>query len=392
MPPRSSKATRSKKKAAPAAPPEQTHASFSIVFMVAIVAMLTVALLLIWRELPIGTRPAPEAPAAPVVTAPPSAEQTACESAGGKWTECGNPCHGKPGEVCITQCEPQCLCGGDEGWSCPKDQVCTDFETVEGMAETVGVCRETPPEPPAPAGPARDTPEGMVCDELNFICVYEGARGSTLSNPFLVDGNGIAFENTISWRLLDAKGEELESGFVTAKAPEIGQPGEFQIRGFMLAVPQTATGTIEVFESSAKDGQPVHVLRIPVLLPRQTMTSRVYLRAVPTETDCSIVNQLELPVPRSNLPVETSLRLLLKMSELRPEHTAIPKGTRLESLSVSNGTANVVLSPELESYGGGSCNVEAIRSQIETTLQQFSSVRNVVISVPGKSPEETLQP
>ncbi|KAA0207066.1 hypothetical protein EDM68_00530 [Candidatus Uhrbacteria bacterium] len=392
MPPRTSKTTRSKKKPAVAPPPEHAHASFSIVFMVAIVAMLTVALLLIWRELPIGTKPVPQPEPAPVATAPVSPAQSACETAGGKWTECGNPCHGKPGEVCITQCEPQCLCGGDEGWSCPKDQVCTDVETLEGETEAVGVCRSAPSVPPVPVGPARETPEGMICDDLNFICLYEGVRNSTLSNPFLADGSGIAFENTINWRLLDGNGTELESGFVTADAPEVGQPGNFQIRGFILSVPATSTGTLEVFESSAKDGRPVHVVRIPVILPRQTMISRVYLRAVPTETDCSIVNQLEASVPRSGLPVETSLRLLLKMAELRPEHTAIPKGTRLESLTVSNGTANVVLSSELESYGGGACNVEAIRSQIETTLKQFSTVRNVVISVPGKSPEETLQP
>ncbi|MCR4256621.1 MAG: GerMN domain-containing protein, partial [Candidatus Uhrbacteria bacterium] len=243
-----------------------------------------------------------------------------------------------------------------------------------------------------PTGPVRTRPEGMICDDLNFICVYEAAKDSTLSNPFTVDGSGIAFENTVSWRLLDADGAVLETGFTTADAPDIGQPGDFQIRGFILTVPETATGTLEVFESSAKDGQPIHVLRIPVIMPRTTMTSRVFLRAVPAETDCSIVNQLELTVPRSNLPVETSLQLLLKMGELRPEQTIIPPQTRLVSLSVSGGTAKIVLSPELESYGGGSCNVLAIRSQIETTLKQFSSIRNVEISVPGKPSEETLQP
>lgn len=394
MPPRTSKPASAKKKTTTAsAPVQQTHAPFSIVFMVAIVAMLTVALLLIWRELPIGTKPSPETTSTPpVATAPASEEQTSCESAGGKWTECGNPCHGKPGEVCITQCEAQCLCGGADGWTCPKDQVCTDYEQAEGASEAIGVCRSELPEPPAPTGPVRERPEGMVCDDLNFICVYEAARDSTLTNPFTVDGSGIAFENTISWRLLDANKNVLETGFTTADAADIGQPGDFQIRGFILSVPETATGTLEVFESSAKDGQPIHVLSIPVTLPRVAMTSRIFLRGVPTDTDCSVVNQLELTVPRSNLPVETSLQLLLKMGELRPEQTSIPKGTRLESLSVSGGTAKVVLSPELESYGGGSCNVLSIRSQIETTLKQFSSIRNVEISVPGKAPEETLQP
>lgn len=393
MPPRTSKSSSAKKKTTvKPASVQPSHAPFSIVFMVAIVAMLTVALLLIWRELPIGSKPAPKADPTPVVTAPASPKQTACEAAGGTWTECGNPCHGKPGEVCITSCEAQCLCGGADGWMCPENQVCTDYEQPEGATEAIGVCRDKPAEPPAPTGPVRERPQGMICDDLNFLCVYEAAKDSTLTNPFTVDGSGIAFENTVSWRLLDANGVVLETGFTTADAPDIGRPGDFQIRGFILSVPQTATGTLEIFESSAKDGKPIHVLSVPVLLPRTTMTSRVFLRAVPTETDCSVVNQLELTVPRSNLPVETALRLLLKMGELRPEQTAIPKGTRLESLAVSGGTANVVLSPELEDYGGGSCNVQAIRAQIETTLKQFSSIRNVEISVPGKPAEETLQP
>lgn len=398
MPPQTSKPKRSSvKRSAPKATSASssagaTHAPFGIVFMVAIVAMLTVALLLIWRELPVRTLPSEPAPPAPVVTAPVSAEQTSCESAGGKWTDCGNPCHGKPGEVCITVCEPQCLCGGTDGWACPKEQVCADFEPAEGAPGAIGVCRPEPKRPTTPIGPIRTRPEGMICDENNYICVYEAVRNSVLTNPFTVDGSGIAFENTINWRLLDGNGKLLESGYATADAPEIGTPGDFRIRAFILSMPETPTGTLQVFEASAEDGRDLHLVNIPVSLPRQAMTSRVYLRAVPTETDCSVVNQLEASVPRTTLPVETSLQLLLRMSDLRPEQTVIPKGTRLISLSVANGTANVVLSSELESYGGGSCNVQAIRAQIETTLKQFSTIRNVVISVPGKTPDETLQP
>jgi hypothetical protein len=396
MPPRTTKpkTTRTKKKVATKpAPIEHKHAPFGVMLMVAIVALLTIALLLVWREIPVGTRsnPAPTSDV-PVVTAPVSSDQTTCEAGGGKWTECGNPCQEKDGEVCVTVCEPQCLCGGVDDWQCPADQTCTDYDSAQGVAGTIGICRSKPAEPPEPTGPVRELPDGMICDELNFTCVYEGVKESTLSNPFTVDGSGIAFENTINWRLLDADGNVLESGFATTDAADIGQPGDFQIRSFLLTVPKTSTGTLEVFESSAKDGTPIHVVSVPVIFSRLTMMSRIFLRAFSDDADCSLVNQLEVSVPRSGLPVETSLSLLLKMGELQPEQTVIPNGTRLESLSVSGGTANVVLSPELESYGGGSCNVQAIRSQIETTLKQFSSVRNVVISVIGKTPEETLQP
>jgi spore germination protein GerM len=40
---------------------------------------------------------------------------------------------------------------------------------------------------------------------------------------------------------------------------------------------------------------------------------------------------------------------------------------------------------------GGSCRVTAIRAQITQTLEQFSTIKNVIISVNG-SVDEALQP
>jgi spore germination protein GerM len=110
-------------------------------------------------------------------------------------------------------------------------------------------------------------------------------------------------------------------------------------------------------------------------------------------TDCSEVVPVELDVTRSALPVETALRALLAIGPtMSSRRSAISPETKLVSLKVSGGTATVVFSRELESYGGGSCNVGAIRAQIEETLKQFSSVDRAVISVEGKTPEESLQP
>jgi hypothetical protein len=361
--------------------------------MVVIVALLTVGLLLIWRELPMGPQPKPPTSVTdvkPVPATPASAEQKACEAARGKWVECGNPCHGKPGEVCITSCEPQCLCGGIAGWMCPENQTCTDYEPSAGTPDALGVCRSRAAVP-APSEPVRERPSGMLCDDLNFICVDDEVKDSTLASPFTVKGSGIAFENTINWRLLDGKGQKLEEGFVTADAPDIGQAGDFEIRAFMLNVPTTSTGTLEVLEYSAKDGEPIHKVEIPVQLPRTTMTARIFLAGYNTE--CTANKSADVTIVRSNLPVEASLRTLLAADRRMGEGlNVIPEGTQLVSLKVSGGTATVSFSPELQNYGGGSCNVEAIRGQIEQTLKQFSTVKNVVISVVGKTPEETLQP
>lgn len=365
-------------------------------FAVIIVA-LTVALIAIWNRLPQTQNIPSPAPIGEGVelTTPEGITKASCQAAGGNWNECGSPCHGKSGEVCIQVCEPQCQCGGLAGFSCPKDLVCTDYEPSQDVPDAIGVCRKTvsqpvaEPEPePEPTMPVREQPTGMLCDERNFICVDETVKDSTLTSPFTVKGSAIAFENTVSWRLLDGNGQKLESGFVTANAPDAGQPGDFEIRAFILNVPKSATGTLEVLEYSAKDGKPTHVVTVPVKLPQQTMSVKPFYPPNRVGADCGEVFPDERVVPRSSLPIETSLRVLLTGHV----SNAVPERTQLISLKVSGSTATAVFSLELENYGGGSCNVQAIRAQIEQTLKQFSSIRNVVISVEGKTPEETLQP
>lgn len=377
----------------------------------AIVFMITVALVFALSKIGNVERGEEQAPPQEVdrpavIVGEGGITKSICERGGGYWIECGNPCHGSGEEVCIQVCEPQCLCGGSDEWACPVNFHCSDYEFLASDEVEIGVCRPGAVMEDEDVGeeisePIREAPEGMICDDLNFICVDEAVSGSLLASPFEVSGTGIAFENTINWRLLDANGKELERGFVTADAPDIGRPGKFTIRAFMLNVPETANGTLEVLEYSAKDGSPTHVVSIPVRLPQQTMSIRYFVKeadAFPSgetrDIECSEVFMNEAIVPRSVLPVETSLRYLLENSlwETVYQYSAVPEGTQLVSLAVSGGVARVVFSQELENYGGGSCNVAAIRAQIEQTLKQFSSVERVEISVPGKSPEETLQP
>ncbi len=71
-------------------------------------------------------------------------------------------------------------------------------------------------------------------------------------------------------------------------------------------------------------------------------------------------------------------------SGIRPE-------VKIQSLTIQNGTASLDLSKELEEGVGGSCQVQAIRAQIEATLKQFPTVRNVTLTIDGRS-EDILQP
>jgi len=73
--------------------------------------------------------------------------------------------------------------------------------------------------------------------------------------------------------------------------------------------------------------------------------------------------------------------------------TAIPEGTKVNSVRIENKTVFVDFSKELQNYGGGSLNAICIRGQIEKTLEQFPSIKEVVITVEGKSEKDgVLQP
>lgn len=66
--------------------------------------------------------------------------------------------------------------------------------------------------------------------------------------------------------------------------------------------------------------------------------------------------------------------------------TAIPEGVKVQELNITGSTAKVDLSKEiLDMKTGAACERLIIKEQISQTLDQFSSVQNVIITVDGKS-------
>jgi hypothetical protein len=355
--------------------PHPHHVPLGMALLIAMVFVLTAALIYVWKIFPhtpayvppkVATSTIPTVPAIPDATSTPATPAP----------DCGNHGHWNGTD---------CLCGGIAGWSCPVDQECGDLKPTPTTPDALGTCHAKPVT-------VREAPAGMICDETNSICVDPSFAKTTLTSPFVASGTIIAFENTIAWKLIDADGVEYSSGTILADPSDSGDAANFKLREFLFYTPRTASGTLEFYENSAKDGHPIHAVKIPVRLPQQEMAVKIFLTPYDIGNDCTVVNPVTRYIVRSNLPIEATLRKLLG-ADLGPgDNTAIPNGTDLVSLSVSHQTATVVFSRELENYGGGSCYASAIRAQIEKTLTQFSTVNNVVISVPGKTPEETLQP
>lgn len=72
-------------------------------------------------------------------------------------------------------------------------------------------------------------------------------------------------------------------------------------------------------------------------------------------------------------------------------YTNINNNVRINKLRIKDGVAWVDFGKTLEEQVAGSCRVRAIRAQIERTLKQFSTVKEVIISINGQT-ENILQP
>ncbi len=228
------------------------------------------------------------------------------------------------------------------------------------------------------------------------IVVYEPDPSDEVGVPLVITGKARVFENQFAYRLTDAAGTVLVLGTATADAPDIGEFGEFTVSA-SYDEPATDTGTLEVFQYSAKDGTEVDKVTIAVnFADTETMTVEAFFTTATTASDCKAVSAVTRRVPVTQAVARAALEELLKGPSTDEADsglgTNIPSGTTLRSVSIENGVATVEFSEGLDSMVSGSCNVSVIRSQIEETLKQFTSVTSVVILVEGKDVDEVLQP
>lgn len=128
-----------------------------------------------------------------------------------------------------------------------------------------------------------------------------------------------------------------------------------------------------------------------------TITLKVYFLndRLDPEVTCQKVFPVERAIPHTQGVAQAALKQLLMgptdAEKAQGYGTTIPQGVTLESVSVRDGTAYAAFDETLERAVGGSCRVTAIRQQIIQTLKQFPTVRDVVISIDGRT-EDILQP
>lgn len=101
-------------------------------------------------------------------------------------------------------------------------------------------------------------------DLLALIVVSDPVVGQRVSSPVTVAGTANVFEATVSLRLLDASGREIATRFTTATCGS-GCRGSWSV-SVPYRLSRTQSGTVEVYEVSAKDGSRQHVVNVPVML------------------------------------------------------------------------------------------------------------------------------
>jgi Immunoglobulin-like domain of bacterial spore germination/Sporulation and spore germination len=99
---------------------------------------------------------------------------------------------------------------------------------------------------------------------LPAITVQNPVIGAQLSSPVTVSGTADVFEAVVSVRILDSAGKQIAKTFSTASCGT-GCRGDYSIP-VSYTVTRAEPGTVEVFETSPKNGQPVNVQLIPVTL------------------------------------------------------------------------------------------------------------------------------
>lgn len=242
-------------------------------------------------------------------------------------------------------------------------------------------------------------PEGYGNDE---IIIFTPKVNSEIHSPLKIEGKvkgSWLFEATMPVKLLDNKGEEIAIGFV--QATEDWMTENFvPFKGELSFISKEGGEGTLIFKNDNPSGLPENEkeFRMPVKITlSETIKIKVFFNndLMDPEFSCNKVFPVEREILKTQAVARAALEELLKgpTEKEKSENffTNINSGVEIQSLAIENGTAKVDFDEQLEFQVGGSCRVSAIRAQIIETLKQFSTVKDVIISINGRT-EDILQP
>jgi hypothetical protein len=120
---------------------------------------------------------------------------------------------------------------------------------------------DQPPEGRVPAANTTTSTGAHAGDEA--IVVDTPQSGEELTSPLVLSGSADVFEANVSYRIV-TEAKVLKRGFTTATCGS-GCRGTFSVT-VPFTVGRPTEATIEVFEESAENGEPLHQVDIEVTL------------------------------------------------------------------------------------------------------------------------------
>ncbi len=246
--------------------------------------------------------------------------------------------------------------------------------------------------------------ENRPLDDL--IQVTSPLPNQEITSPLVIEGKARGFwffEASFPLMLADSRNSIIAKGIAAAKSdwmtedfvpfsakleftPDYGKSGTLILRN---------DNPSELVENNREK-------RIPLLFAEketvaETMTVKVFFTN--TELDPGFMGEKVFParrtIPKTQAVARAALDELLKgpteQEKASGFYTSINPGVKIQKLSIANGVAKIDFNNQLEFQVAGSARVGAIRAQITQTLEQFSTVKDVIISIDGRT-EDILQP
>ncbi len=222
------------------------------------------------------------------------------------------------------------------------------------------------------------------------ISVSEPKTKATVSLPFAIKGSARVFESVVNVRIYEEKNKEIIYEDVAyAKAPDIGQFGDFEITiDYLIKRPTTNQVIAETYWTSPKDGSPMDIVRIPLVLNLDNTQniSLFFSKTLGADTDCSKVYPVARVIAQkdnvSNL-LRTTLELLIKgprFVEQGEEYaSAIDATIKIKDLVIKDGSAKISFDKKITGKDAQACEEKTATSQIIKTATQFSSIKRVEI-------------
>ncbi len=250
------------------------------------------------------------------------------------------------------------------------------------------------PEPQSSPSPTPTTSDEII--------LTSPQANQIVSSPIIIEGTARGywfFEASFPVKLLDDKRQEIAAHYVQATSDWM-TTDFVPFKGELVYNAIATTSAILVLQKDNPSGLPENdkSIEIPIIIsPTDSMEINVFFNNsdLDPEFSCNKVFPIKRIVPKTSAIARVAIEELLKgptQNEITDKFfTSINPNVKIQKLTIENGVAKIDFDEQIEFQVGGSCRVSAIRSQITETLKQFSSVKQVIISVNGRT-EDILQP